>query len=115
MREFVGLTDLPKQSIKMQVENGDIVKVSFYYKENQQGWFFDIEYNNFSCKTTQLTNCPNIIRQFQNVLPFGISCSVNDGGEPWFLNDFLTGRVRVFLLNEDEVNYIGQQIYGKIW
>lgn len=115
MKQITALTAIPKQSVKMQVENGGIVEISFTYRENQRAWFFDIEYNDFVCKTTQLTNCPNIIRQFQNILPFGIGCYVNDGGEPWFLNDFETERVKVFLLNEEEVNYIGQQIYGKIW
>lgn len=115
MKQITGLTSIPKQSIKMQVDGGDIVELAFYYKENQQGWFFDITYGDFICKTTKLTNCPNIIRQFQEVLPFGLGCSVNDGLEPYFLDDFETGRVEVFLLDSADVQYVGKTIYGKIW
>lgn len=115
MKQLTGLNALPNQSVKIQVDGGDIAEFTFYFKENQRGWFFDIKYGDFECKTTKLTNCPNIIRQFQETLPFGVGCFVNDGGEPWFLNDFETERVQVFLLDESDVQYIGQQIYGKIW
>lgn len=115
MLQVTGLTATPKQSVKIQLESGDIVELRFVYKSNQRGWFFDVLYKEFSCYGIQLTNCPNIIRQFQNILPFGIGCSVTDGYEPWFLNDFETGRVAVYVLNHDDVSYVGQDIYGKIW
>ena len=115
MLQVTGLTAVPKQSIKIQLDDGSIVELRFIYRTNQRAWFFDVLYKDFSCCGIQLTNCPNIIRQFQNILPFGVGCYVKDGYEPWFLNDFESGRVSVFVLSADDVDYVGQEIYGKIW
>ncbi len=115
MLQVTGLTANPKQSIKVQLDNGDVVQLNFVYRLNQRAWFFDVLYKDFACYGVQLTNCPNIIRQFQNMLPFGIGCFVNDGQEPWFLNDFETGRVEVLVLDANDVDFVGQEIYGKIW
>jgi hypothetical protein len=115
MLQVTGLTATPKQSVKVQLDNGDVVELNFTYRENQRAWFFDILYKDFACYGTKLTNCPNIVRQFQNTLPFGVGCSVKDGYEPWFLNDFESGRVSVFVLDANDVDYVGQEVYGKIW
>jgi hypothetical protein len=37
------------------------------------------------------------------VLPFGLCVTVSDNFEPFLINDFVSGRVSVFLLTHDEV------------
>lgn len=115
MRQITGLTADAKQSVKIQDEKGGIVKFTFFYLDNQQSWFFDIEYGDFICKSIRLTNCPNIIRQYREVLPFGFGCKVSDGLEPFFIDDFESGRVMIFLLDRADVDYVEQEVYGKIW
>jgi len=117
MFKITNLNDEAKQSVKISVGNNKIVKLTFEYCPNQRCWWFDIECDDlkFYSYGHKLTNCPNIIREFQNLLPFGIGCNVLDNQEPWFQNDFITGRVSVYILDKEEVQEIGQVLYGKIW
>lgn len=117
MYQITELTDQPKQQVKVTVGANKTCKLNFTYCPNQQCWFFDIIYDdgNFYSYGHKLTNCPNIIRQFQNTLPFGLGCSVEDGLEPWFQNDFITERVKVYVLSKEDVQTIGTDLYAKIW
>ena len=38
MKQITGLNSIAKQSIKIQVDGGDIVKLTFFYLDNQQSW-----------------------------------------------------------------------------
>lgn len=117
MYRIMDLNGQPKQQIKVIVANNRVLKIDFTYSENQKCWFFDFDYNNgkFISKGHKLSNCPNIIRQYKNTLPFGIACYVIDGLEPWFLNDFVTGRVQFYILEKAEVQSLEQNLYGKVW
>jgi hypothetical protein len=44
-----------------------------------------------------------MLRQFRRNINFGLSCVVSDGGEPWFLSDFETGRVKIYELSTADV------------
>ena len=69
-------------------------------------------FNNYETTCIQVTNNPNILRQVKNLYNFGIGCSVIDGTEPWFVDDFLTGRASLFVLNKADVDYVEKNIYG---
>jgi len=55
---------------------------------------------------------PNILRNYKNILPFGISIITEDGSEPFLIDDFSTGRVGFFVLNKEEVESFESQFYN---
>jgi hypothetical protein len=114
MKQINILTSYPKQSLSVRLDNGKSLKLKFEYIESQIGWFFDVEYGDYKSTCHRLTNCPNLLRQSQNIYPFGLGCVVSDGAEPYFVDDFSTGRVKVFVLNEEEVETVEKEIYGKV-
>jgi hypothetical protein len=105
-RLITNLKSQARQQIKVQIENADMATFTFYYLPSQQGWFFDVEYGDFVSKGLRLVNSYNVLTAYFNILRFGLSCQVSDGSEPFFVDDFATERVKLFLLTEEEVLFL---------
>ncbi len=103
---ITNLKNKSRQKIKVQIGNAAIATFTFYYLPSQQGWFFDVEYGDFVSKGLRLVNSYNVLTAYFNILRFGLSCQVSDGSEPFFVDDFSTGRVKLFLLSEEEVLFL---------
>lgn len=73
------------------------------YNTSRQGWFLDLVSENFKIYGIRITSIPNILRQWRNKLGFGISVSCENNSEPFFLEDFNTGRAKMFLLEPDDL------------
>ena len=115
MYKITNITDNPKQQFSFPTDNGKLIKLKLYFISSQIGWFFDVEYDGIVSTCHRVTNCPNIIREKKNIFPFGIACSVNDGQEPWFVDDFLTGRATLYIVPYNEVLFIEKEVYGKVF
>lgn len=112
MYKINSLASEPKQQITMYIENTRIV-LTFVYKSNQLGWFFNFEYNDNVYQNIRLTTSPNILRGYRNWLPFGIACQTMDGLEPLDIDDFTTGYATVYLLTKKDVQTIESLYYVK--
>ena len=93
------LSNNPNQSFSLTVYDGSIVTVNLSYWANQQGWYYNFSHPLLSQGWRRLVNSPNLLRQFRNVINFGLYCYVSDGYEPIYINDFTSGRVVLYLLN----------------
>jgi hypothetical protein len=111
MQQITGLSASPKQEFKVQIESGDIAIFNFYYLQSQIGWFFDIEYGNFKSTGLRLVNSLNVLSPYFNILRFGLMVEVPDKAEPYFLDDFISGRVNLYILSESEVKQIEETYY----
>lgn len=106
MEQITNLKEQPRQKFKIQIPNGDIAEFSFYFLPSQRGWFFDLTYGEFTTTGLHLVNSYNVLSAYFNILRFGLGCNVVDGSEPFFLNDFVTNRVGLYILSEDEVKQL---------
>ena len=109
---ITNLSDEARQEFKVQVPNADTAEFFIYYLPNQNGWYFDIKYGTFESKGIHLVNSYNVLNAYFNLLRFGLSCQVIDGSEPYFIDDFKTGRVSLYILTEDEVNIVEEVVYA---
>ncbi len=73
------------------------------YKPTQLGWFLNVEYENFSLKGIRICISSNLLNQWSNVIPFGILVISSDSQEPFSIEDFITDRVKIGILNQEEV------------
>jgi len=115
MQQVIDITAEPKQELYVKLNEGGIIKLKLEFIDSQIGWFMYIDYNDVKSNCHRITNTPNIIREKMNIYPFGIGCSVSDGQEPFFIDDFSTGRAQLFVLSRDEVEYVEKELYGKIF
>ena len=106
MTEITGLTADAKQAQTLILADGS--KAPFYmeYWDGQQGWYFTMSYPGWTGVTNKrLVVSPNMLRNSRNIIPFGLALKTIDGYEPIFINDFISGRAKLYLLNEADVAY----------
>lgn len=101
----------PNITIRIGLEDGGTIQLTLNFRSNQRCWFYSISGSNgFTLNNRRLVNSPNMLRQFRNVVKFGLACNVSDGGEPWFLNDFQNGRVKIYELSSADVSKVEEQL-----
>jgi len=103
MQQITDIGATARQKFKFQIENGDLAEFVLYFSETQRCWFMDITYGNFTSKGLRVVNSINILSAYKNILRWGLACVVNDGFEPWFVDDFSTGRAALYVTNYEEL------------
>jgi hypothetical protein len=111
MKLITALTADATQQIVLIGELKENIKFTLYYKPSQQSWFFDIDDGTFILRGVQLGLSYNVLRNYKNLLTYGIGCASTDGQDPYYINDFVSGRVRLFLLNSTDKEFIEGQVY----
>lgn len=106
------LTNFADQVSQLQLPDGTVATLELLFNGTTERWTFNLSYNDKNYNSIGLCCFPNILRAWKNILPFGISCVTTDGTDPFNINDFVTGRVTLFLLTQDDVDSIETQIVG---
>lgn len=112
MEQIVGITSDYRQNFQFLAPNGETVDCTLYYYLTQQSWFFDFTYKDYSCYCQKVVLTPNALRHLKNIIPFGIAFYSDDKVEPIFIDDFETERVKMLLLDSDEVKEVELNVYG---
>lgn len=106
------ITDEPKQSFQVYIEGNDTLYIKLYYCITQKSWFYDFSYKNYTCNGSRVVLTYNSIRHLKNLLPFGIAFLTDGNAEPCSLNDFSSGRIKMYILDSNEVNEVESEIYN---
>ncbi len=114
MYKLNALAAEPKQQFTIMLDDINRVTFNFEYKVNQLGWFFGFQFEDTNYQNIRLTTSYNILRAYQNWLPFGLRCDTVDGLEPMDINDFVSGYATVYLLTPEDVKYTESNYYAKI-
>jgi len=104
------LTDYPAQRFKVVGENKEQIAIILRYMPSVQQWRMDISSSNFKSYGLVLVNSPNILRQWKNIISFGLAIGSIDGADPMYLDDFSKGRIVMSILSNDEKN-VAEQIF----
>jgi hypothetical protein len=115
MKLLTGLTDSPAQRARIMLDDGSMAVIALRYTSMQLGWFFDIAYapGNFELAGARLVTSPNILRQWRNLIPFGLAVACREGGEPT-RREFLTdGTVSLYLLEGGDIAEVEAAYFTK--
>lgn len=97
------VTDNPLQKRTLVLEDGSTVSLEIYFRPMQFGWFINnITYKDFELNGMRITNLPNMLNQWRNLIPFGLGCFSTANREPTQQQDFLSGASKLYILNEVE-------------
>lgn len=113
MYDVQQITNFAKQAQTLKLPDGTTIAIELEYKPIQLGWFLtSLQYNDFELKNLRIVVSPNMLYQFKNQIPFGIACTSTDGFEPVNQEDFSSGRCRLFILDEADVQALEDYING---
>ena len=106
-------TALQKQSIAL--DDGTFFSLEIYYVPLQFGWFIqELVYGDFVIKGMRITDSPNMLRQYQNQIPFGIGCTTKGNREPTQQEDFSSGASTLYLLTQEECRQYQRYLSGQV-
>ena len=103
MRQINKITSDYHQEFYFGFDFGDIT-LKLYYSDNLLGWFFSLKYGDFECQNLRLVNHPNLLNQWNLILPFGLRCETKNGYDALSRFDFEDGNASLYFLDEQEVN-----------
>jgi len=106
------LSGFANQQTTLLLEDGTSADLSLRFHGASERWVVDIEYSGVARRNIGLCCHPNVFRQWRNLFPFGVACVTADQTDPFDINDFATGRVGLYLLNQAEVSEVESEIMG---
>lgn len=98
------ITNDPLQSQSLILPDGTTIEMTLYFIQQQSGWFFNsLVYGDFLISGMRICNSPNMMHQYRNLIPFGISCYSTNAREPSLIGDFASGASILYILTAEEV------------
>jgi hypothetical protein len=113
MKQLEGITAEPRQELSARTDSGEIIEMSLHYAPIIQRWFMNLSCKDFKLNGYKILTGDNILRQYRNVLPFGIMVVCENFG-PSLIDDFESERVKMYLLSAEEVTQIEQSYRGSL-
>ena len=93
--------------------DGSRITLEIYFRAQQQGWFIKkLVWNSFEVDGLRITNNPNMLLQWKNLIPFGLACFTTDGREPSLQQDFSSGASILYVLTSDEIAQLDDILSG---
>jgi hypothetical protein len=103
--QITALNDQPKQTFRIVVDGYDTATISLEFKPQQYGWFISIAWGSFELKNERVATSPNLLRQFKNIIPFGILIEGIEAIDPLKLDSWVTDN-KMYILNESDLETV---------
>lgn len=110
--QITNLTNFANQEIILQLPDGTTATMGLIYHGATERWIMNLTYGTQEYNGIGICTYPNILRQWKDILPFGLMFATADQTDPFDINDFTTGRVSVFLLTQEDVALIEDTVIG---
>ncbi len=112
MKVITSITNNPKQSFTLKLDNNETARVNLYFLPTQSSWYFDIEYKDYINRGNKVVLTMNALRHLKNILPFGLAFMSGSSADPFQLNDFADRNVIAVLLDTEEIQQIEESVYN---
>jgi len=107
------ITTDPAQGQTITLNDGTNLSFILTFYPMQYGWFFtNLTYGSLSINGLRVTNSPNMLRQWQNLIPFGMACYTAGNREPTQQQDFSSGASNLYILTSAEVQQYSEFLNG---
>lgn len=112
MKQITTITAAPKQQHTLVLDNNETADFYLEYCPRMQSWYFNISYNDITQKCIKVVLTPNALRHLRKLIPFGIAFVSESQVEPFSQEDFISGRIEMYILNKEDVANIEAVIYN---
>lgn len=112
MYPIQNITQDPRQNFIINIPGSDPAILDLEYLSTQQGWFLTITHKTFQASKIRLCVCPNVLRQWKYILPFGFACLSNNKQDPMTIDAFTSGQSQLLFLESADVQDFEETFYG---
>ena len=111
MKQIQGISSQPKQQFTIPLTDGTRVSAYMEYRPQQLGWFLNLTWQTWTLNGLRVTASPNILRQWQNVIPFGLSVLTSGNVEPLNITDFENTTAVMLLLEGSDIALVNSTAF----
>lgn len=111
MTQIDNLTDFANQQTVLVLNDGTTAILDIVFNGSTERWVASVTYGEKVFNGIGLCTVPNILRQWKNVIPFGLAVVTADQTDPFDINDFSTERVKLYLLDEADVEQVEREVF----
>lgn len=111
MYKIRNITQDARQTFILNIPGVDNATLDLEYSSTQMGWFFSITQGDFQIANLRLCSAPNILRQWKNILVFGIACISNDKQDPMQIDSFSSEQSTLYFLEAADVASVEATFY----
>lgn len=112
MQLIQNITSAVKQKMTLSLENNETCEFRLHFNARMEAWFFGFTYKDITIKDLKVCLHPNILRQFRNIIPFGIAFLSEKQVEPFLITAFSNNICDMYVLSQEEVQQIEEEIYN---
>lgn len=106
------LTDNAYQSVSFVTNKGEEVTLTFRYIPSQQTWFVDVASISLTIYGLALATFVNLLDPYHNNISWGLYVWSKDGFDPYRIDDFSSGRIRIAVFEDLENAIIEEFLNG---
>lgn len=112
MIKISSISDDARQSFQLSVTGKDRATLTIEYVWNQRSWVYSLQYKNFSTSNELLVASPNLLRQYRNIIPFGLMCTTENKLDPMVQDSFSSGVASLYYMTADDLAAMEADLYG---
>ena len=117
MYQVQQITSDSTQTMNLLLPDGTSINMTINFKPMMLGWFIQsLTYVkgtiSFSLSGLRVSNSPNMLRQWKNIIPFGMACASTANREPSLQQDLSSGASKLYVLTPGEVEQFEELING---
>lgn len=105
------ITDDAIQTMILTGNSGQRINLSMRYMPSQQSWFMDVYYGSFAVFGVRVVASVNMLRNYKDIIPFGLACTTEQGVDPYRISDFSNQFAKMYLLNSDDVETFEEALF----
>lgn len=106
------LTNDPQQQANLTGIPGLSIGLTLRFMPRVQRWIMGLTYGTTSLQGLAVTTSPNMLRQYRNIIPFGIACLTASGLDPYTVDDFQNQASNLYLLTAEDVAGIEAELFS---
>lgn len=115
MVQITSISDAADQLIALQMPDGSAGTLELIYLASCMRWMFNFTHPQFTSGALNgagLCVSPNLLRQYMNILTFGMACSTTSGLDPVLNTDFALGNANLYILSQADVAGVESTVYA---
>jgi hypothetical protein len=113
--QVTNLSDAARQLSTIILADKSTVQLELTFRPAIQRWSLDVTRGAFVARGINMCLHPNLLRSWRKVVPFGLAVVAPDGADPFSIDDFLTGRVTIYVLDSTDGNTDVQDCEAEVY
>ncbi len=112
MNQIDNISAQAKQTTDIILDDGSTLSLALAYNPATERWVMDVNHPLLQVLGINIDNFPNLLRQWRNLINFGLACISLTGEDPTDISDFVNGNATLYVLNAADVLFVETDIMG---